>query len=191
MEIPIEKVAPRAIVLAIVAYCVWPSLSALTSQPEVQKPKEAPELTAAMLSPSLPSVPTHDPFGGMAVPPWARAVTSEPPSTGSTTKENTPDRSPAKAGETVETADIAKGMSPGKHAEPLPTLSLKGTYIAGQQRLAVINDHIYRQQDPLQLPDASAPKYVVSEIHSDRVLLKSPDKTVELKYSNPNILNGP
>ena len=62
MDLPLDKLAPRAIALAVVGYCVWPSLMAFQARPETKSPEKPPEVAAALLKPAVAPFPTRDPF---------------------------------------------------------------------------------------------------------------------------------
>ncbi len=64
MVLSVGKVAPSAVVLAFVGYCVWPSVSELASGPRPPKPPaKVPELAATLFAPKLPPPPTRESVG--------------------------------------------------------------------------------------------------------------------------------
>lgn len=165
MVLSVNKVAPSAIVLAFVGYCVWPSVLVLTSDPPPPKPPvKLPEFAAALLSPKLPPPLTKNPWGGKDAAALAAA------------------KELAKAGKTAATdSDPAKAKAAGKPVDPLAGVKLEATCILGNQRLAMINGQLYAPQERLATGKSSTPLKIVS-VFPYKVLLEHEGKTVELTY---------
>jgi hypothetical protein len=175
MTISVATVAPRVIVLGVVGYCLWPTMSDLMSQPENKPPQKLPELSAALFAPQMPAASTRDPFmsGDMAAS--AGIATNSPRadkvagSKGSAAAANKSGRPPAVA---------ARG------SDPLKGLTLEATCVLGDERLAVINGQLYGQRDTLATGNPSLPSYQIVSVSPYKVLLAAEGKTVELTYSN-------
>ena len=163
MAISAGKVAPSAVVLAFVGYCVWPSLSELTSSPPPKPPVKVPELAAALFSPTMPPCPTKNPWGGMDA------------------------ASLAAAKEAAKAADMTAGAPAGsaaakKPVDPFDGLKLEATCILGNQRLAMINGQLYAPQEMPSAGNSSTPPFRVVSVFPNRVLLECKGKTMELTY---------
>lgn len=164
MAISAGKVAPTAVVLAFVGYCVWPSVSELTSAPPLPPPPvKVPELAAALFSPTMPSRPTKNPWGGMDA------------------------ASLAAAKEAAKAADKAAGVSAGsatakKRVDPLDGLKLEATCILGNQRLAMINGQLYAPQKMPSAGNSSTTPFRVVGVFPNEALLECKGKTVKLTY---------
>jgi hypothetical protein len=164
MAISAGKVAPSAVVLAFVGYCVWPSVSEWTSAPPPKPPVKVPELAAALFSPTMPPCPTKNPWGGMDAASLAAA------------------KEAAKAAD--KTARVLAGSAAAKKpVGPLDGLKLEATCILGNQRLAMINGQLYAPQEmpPAGKSSPSTPFRVVG-VFPNKVLLECKGKTVELTY---------
>ena len=155
--------------LAFVGYCVWPSVSELTSDPPPPKPPaKVPELAAALFSPTMPPRPTKNPWGGKDAASLAAA------------------KEAAKAADkTAEApAGSAAAKTPDKPVDPLDGLKLDATCILGDQRLAVINGQLYAPQETLSAGNSSTPPFKIVSVLPYKVLLEREGKTVELTYSD-------
>jgi hypothetical protein len=167
MVISVEKVAPRVIALAAVAYCVWPSLTALMSEPESKRPQKLPELAASLLSPKMPPQPTRDPFGFKVAAAPAKSSTA-----GAGAAKNAP----------AKQAIAAK--PPERPVDPLKGLTLEATSIVGNRRMAVINGRSYTAQETLRTPDPTSPRLKIVNVLPYKVLLEREGKPLELTYSD-------
>jgi hypothetical protein len=185
MAISVGRLAPRAIVLAVVGYCVWPSASALFSQPETKPPETLPDITAAMLSPALSPSPTRDPFGGAAVVPWL-AAKQPGAAAGKTAGKGGPAKPPVSAaGKTAgKSPHSGSAKTPDKPADPLGGLALDATCIVGDRRLAMINGRMYAVQETLRTGNSATPPYKVVDVLPYKVVLERDGKTLELTYSD-------
>jgi hypothetical protein len=167
MAIRLGNVVPRAIALAVVGYCVWPSISELTSQPQPAPAKKVPELAASLFSPTLTPPPARDPFGGTA-------ITAGP--TGA--KTGLAHGRPAAAASSA----AAKAATPPP--DPLQGLRLDATCIVGDQRLAVINGKVYAAEERVSAGTSMANSPKIVSVLPYKVVLERDGKTVELTYSN-------
>jgi hypothetical protein len=167
MAISATTLAPRLIALAVVGYCVWPSLTAFVSETASPPPAKLPAVETSLLSPKMPPQPARDPFQVGVVAPTA------PPS-----------KSP-KAGEGVAASGPASaaGNVAVKPVNPLDGLSLDGTCIVGAHRLAVINGRLYAAREMLPASNSATPLKLV-DVLPHKVLLEREGKTLELTYSN-------
>ncbi len=157
MAISAGQVAPSAVVLAFVGYCVWPSVSELTSVPPLPPPPvEVPKLAATLFSPTMPSCPTKNPWGGM-------------------------DAASLAAAKEAAKAAPAGSAAAKKRVGPFDGLKLEATCILDNQRLAVINGQLYA---PQKMPSAgnSSTSFRVVSVFPNKVLLECKGKTVELTY---------
>ena len=173
MAISAGKVAPSVVVLALVGYCVWPSVLELTSAPPPPpSPVKVPELAASLFSPTMPSPPTKNPWGGMDVESLAAAKEAA--------------KTAAKM-EAAKEADKAAGASagsaaPNKPVDLLDGLKLEATCILGNQRLAMINGQLYAPQKTPSAGNSSTPPFRVVGVFPNKALLECKGKTVELTY---------
>ena len=60
MAISVNTLMPRAIALAAVGYCVWPSLTAFMSETGNKSPAKLPALETTLLRPKMPPRPVRD-----------------------------------------------------------------------------------------------------------------------------------
>jgi hypothetical protein len=167
MQLPLDKLAPRAIALAVVGYCVWPCLTAFTSRPAAKPPEKLPELAATLLKPALAPFPARNPFERKHAAVAASVKRGKP--------------SPAAAN---KTAGKATGRVATKAVDPLSALSLDATCIVGGRRLAMINGRLYATQEKLGAGNSSTPPYKIVGVLPYKVLLELEGKNVELTYSN-------
>jgi hypothetical protein len=162
MPTSITKYAPQVILLAVALYWSWPSLMQSMAKPAVAAAANkgaatTGEFSAAVLSPKFAPIPTRNPF------------------------------------EMAGTAHSAKGKKRGaKAAAELAAaeakdsgLVLNGTCIMGQQRLALINGHVYREKEviPGKGGDDSV-DWVVTDILPHKVMLLYQGTPLQLSYSN-------
>jgi hypothetical protein len=201
MQISVGNLAPRAVVVGLVAFGVWPTVAQFLSDEKPKPPETMPALAAALLSPKPLPPPTRDPFG---------MLTAAKPSSAK-------DLARTGAARQLSLASLASAKNAGrgdgkagiKPVDPLSGLALTGTCIMGDQRLAVINGRLYAPQETLatvmpatnkpttnkstankSAPDKSAPSpYEVVDVLPYKVLLAHDGQILELVYSN--IASGP
>jgi hypothetical protein len=167
MVVSVNKLAPSAVVLAFVGYCIWPSVSELaSSSPPPSAPKKPPELAASLFAPVLAPPTAKNPWGGKD----AEALAAS--------------RNPVAAAEQItETpADIAKPEADEPQIDLLAGLTLDATYISGDQRLAVINGATYAAQELLSSSALSGPQIKVASVLPYSVLLECRGQRAELTY---------
>jgi hypothetical protein len=177
MSRTLGRMAPTAIVFALAVWCCWPYLDELRSSLEVEQGGDLPRITSSLLSPTVEPVPKRDPF---QPPP---AIRADPP--GSKKPEIKklaassphPQAGPRQAG----ASDQANAQRPG--TDVVKTLVLEAIYIQGDRRVALINDRVYAQGEPLAISDPAAEPYIVAQISPDKVLLLHRGQTVELPYA--------
>jgi hypothetical protein len=188
MAVSVGNLAPRAIVLGLVAVGVWPSVSHFLSEDKPPAPEAMPELAASLLSPKLAPRPERDPFGLVAT----RQVSA---------------KEAAKLRAARSAAAAGRNGPPAKPVDPLSGLILTATCIVGDQRLAVINGRLYAPKEtvvmdklvakrpanakgpaPAPAPAAAeapaAAPYQVVDVFPYRVLLAHNGQLLELGYSN-------
>jgi hypothetical protein len=198
MELPVSKLVRSAVVLGFVGYCAWP-MPADTG--EEKKAAALPKIAAERLSPRLPSSPTRDPFRPVDFLALQEEAKQKAEKALLAQKAAAAER--AEAAKKVDAARLAamaearariaraaagtrhKAGKDEKQVDPLAVLTLNGTSILGDDRLAVINGQLYTQGEPLKAKDTSLPPYIVTAISPYQVILRYKDKTVELKYKDP------
>jgi hypothetical protein len=163
MPTAITRLAPQAILLAVVLYWCWPSLQegGARTAPVAEKTAKTSlmaDFSASSLSPTFPPPPTRNPFG--------------PP--GPMTARKGRGRIPTKKEVAERMASDAKDSG----------LVLKGTCIIGQQRLALINDRVYREKDVIQGGGEEPINWVITDILPHKVFLSCQGMPLQLTYSN-------
>lgn len=189
MDIPLDKVIPRVLAVAIVGYCLWPSYNVYFSKPMEKKAKEIPELTASLLSPEMPPSPGRDPFlsGSAAV----ASTLQNAPKTAVNVKS---DKGRSKPAPTKTIADkkvvkyavgsVRKDKLRPSRAENSKPMTLEATCIVNDRRLAVINGRLYAPDDKISVPEVSAAPCKIVNVLPYKVLLKCGEKKVELSFPN-------
>jgi hypothetical protein len=194
MAVSIGNLAPRAVVLGLVAVGVWPSVSHLLSEDKPPTPEAMPELANALLSPKPPPRPTRDPFG--------LVTAAQPLSAKEAAKEA------AKLQASRSAAAVRRNALAAKPVDPLSGLILTATCIVGDQRLALINGRLYAPRQtlvtdkpvakrspgakgaaPAAAEDPATSSYQVVEVLPYKVLLAHNGQILELGYSN--VTSGP
>lgn len=183
MDIPLDKVIPRALALAVVGYCLWPSMMAFNSKPETKAPEKLPELSAALLSPTMPPAPTRDPFKeNTATLVSALKKVIQPATKAAAVKG--PRKPAVKTERRVASTSRGQGKPTGKGANHSGGLTLEATCIVGDRRLAIINGRLYAPKETLSLPGLSATPYEVIGVLPYKVVLKCGENNLELTYPN-------
>lgn len=177
MEIPFEKVIPRSLALAVVAYCLWPTFVAYFSEPSSQQPKKTPELSAAMLSPKLAPPPTRDPFAECA----DSTEDKNSPGTNHTTTETAGARAGSMRNQ-GSTSSVGLKSSIAQETDKSKSLILEATCIVNDRRLAVIDGRLYAPKDKLVMTDGAGPPYEIVEVLPYKVLLNCENKIIELTF---------
>jgi len=161
----INKLAPQAILLAVAIYWSWPSLTEAVSNAKLSASKDkkadtSMKFSAATLSPTFPSPSKRDPFEFPGVKHLAKAKPGKP--------------SAKKAAEL--TAAEAKDSG----------LVLNATCIVGQQRMALINGHVYREKEVIKGNESGEDpvNWVVTDIFPHKVLLLHQGVPLQLGYTN-------
>ena len=167
MGISAGKLAPFAVILAFVGYCSWPSMSELASPtPPPPQPPKLPELAAPLYAPVMPPPLVKNPWGGKDAESLAAL------------------RNPAKP--VATTAETSADAADGKSAKPpinlLAGLTLDATFIAGDERMAVINGTVYAAQEELPSSVGAAPQIKIANVLPYSVLLEHDGRTAELTY---------
>jgi hypothetical protein len=156
----IRKLAPTALVAAMVGYCCWPHLSGSWRTGMAAEPGKLPEIAASLLSPAIAAAPDRDPFQSVAPEPQVAAQHEEP-----------------------EQA-AAPEQEPEEAAEPAERFVLNGTMLRGDRRFAVINGQLYALGEPLRVSDSAAGPHFIAAIDVDKVVIGGPGQPVELRYES-------
>ncbi|NQT13396.1 MAG: hypothetical protein HQ582_11640 [Planctomycetes bacterium] len=186
MSVPIEKFAPTAITMAAVAWCCWPHMNGAT--PRIGAEEAAlPEITQALLSPTINSVCQRDPFQPTSLGDTASekdTVPAEPPdnATELPAAESPPTR-PIYAPPTASTEPAPEVLI----AQVLRQLALNATYIQGDRRVAVINGRIFREGDVLARCGSSKEPCTVQRVFRDRVRIQYRGRNTEFGYRGPSV----
>jgi hypothetical protein len=163
MDGMLSKMAPTAVVLAVAMYCGWPAGE--DAAPTKAAAKKS-SVTSAQLSPARPPSPKRDPF----LAPVREQVVQQKKATGQPEKKATVQMA-------KKTAPVERKTDP---AAKLRGLSLKGTFISGPRRLALIDGKFYSVGDLLKVKEVSA---TVTEVEPERVVLLHEGERLELKYT--------
>ena len=163
MSTTIGKLAPIAIVAAVVAWCCYPYLDKPASEASLQQEGNLPRIIRSLLSPIIEPASDRDPF-----------KPREERNTDSTQSEQ-----PATAA-TAETPSLSKEDI----LEILSNLVLDATFIQGNRRMALINGRVCEQGEPLAISGSITEPCIVTQISAHSVLIQYGDRTVELKYRN-------
>jgi hypothetical protein len=170
MAISANKLAPSAAVLAFVGYCIWPSVSDMVfPPPPPPSPPKVPELAASLFAPTLPPPPTKNPWGGKDAE--SLAALKKPG-----TVAETPAETRVKAADPTGSATSPTNLLAG--------LTLDATFVAGDERMAVINGVVYSVQDVLPATVASAPDITIANVLPYSVLLEHEGTTAQLTYTD-------
>ncbi|MFZ1935956.1 MAG: hypothetical protein WCB27_10705 [Thermoguttaceae bacterium] len=160
------KFAPQAMVLAVALYWSWPALKTvfpqvakLASKEEAKKPV-GQQFAAKVLSPKFRPFPKHNPFVSLDSKQKAAALARS-----------------AKSGKKQDgTSKVAAAHDVG--------LVLNATCIMGQQRMAIINGHVYKEKEVIPQPGDETPGCFVTAILPHEVLLSCRGEIVKLGYVN-------
>jgi hypothetical protein len=165
MPTSITKLAPQAVVLAAALYWSWPALQECFPRGTTVADNAAPtksagprEFAGASLSPTFLSPSSRHLF----LLPGAKRTTM------------------AKSGKPVRHGTTEKG------AAEIPSLGLvlNATCIVGEQRLAIINGHIYKEKESIPRSGDDATSCVVTSILPHKVLLSCQGESLQLGYAN-------
>lgn len=165
MAISVNKIAPSAVAIAFVGFCIWPSVSALTSTPKPPpQQKKSAELANSLLTCKLGPPPTKNPWGGKDAASLAKQKNA--------------------ASEATSVAAAAIETSSGNRATLLADVRLDATCIFGDRRMAVINGRLYSVRETIAAATPGGPSYKLLSVFPHTVLLQSGSRVVELAYSN-------
>jgi len=169
MSQAIGKLAPTAIVAAVVAWCCWPYLREPTSGAGVEEDGNLPQIARSLLSPAIKPASSRDPFQPLDTKKTVSTRSQQPTAPGTTQEVPTPKE---------DTTDI------------LNSLALDATYIQGNRRVALINGRVCVQGEPLAISDSAplsqvAEPWIVTQISAHKVLIQRRGRTVELRYRDP------
>jgi hypothetical protein len=159
----VGRLAPTAVVAALVAWCVWPYLNGEGSGGLVQEPGEVPEIASSLLDPTIEPAGDRNPF---------RAADADEPEAiePATTEEEKPD---------VDAPPPPPEVQPG---DVLKRLALDATFIHGGRSMALINGQVCEQGDALAISGLTTEPCIVTQITPHRVLIDFRGETLELKY---------
>jgi hypothetical protein len=156
----IAKIAPTAIVLAVMGYLCWPYFNEAPDAPDETKENKLPVIATALLSPPPEPAPDRDPFKQPGQTKSAAPVAPKP-------------KTPATARSLADAVNTMNGQV------------LNATYIHGERRLALISNRIYAEGEELKSQSSTASPLTVARIYPDKVLLRRDGVTLELKYVTP------
>ena len=183
MAISVGTLAPRVVVVGFVAVACWPTLCKFLATEETKPPEILPELTVATLAPKMPPLPTRDPFGSASELELSKAKDSANAAAKlANSKGSAKSRSADKMGQRAGGSAAAKEAN--KPVDPLSGLTLDGTCVMGERRLAVINGRLYGLQEQVALDKSATPPYQVVDVFPYKVLLEHSGQILELGYSN-------
>jgi hypothetical protein len=170
MSRTIGKMAPTATVIALVAWCCWSHLEGPGPVAGIQRGSDLPRITSALLSPAIEPAPDRDPFRPLVADKVVASQATVPV--------------PPALNQNGATAQ-------GGRADVLSNLVLGGTYIQGDRRLALINDQVYEQGEPLAISASITEPCIVTQISAEKVLILHRGRTMELKYPDLALKAGP
>ncbi|MEN6405210.1 MAG: hypothetical protein ABFC77_01940 [Thermoguttaceae bacterium] len=168
MVISLGKLAPRVIVLAVVGYCVWPSVAEFAPSSNSKPSVKRSGAQALRLKPATSKPPTTNPWGGRDAATLAAAQKAAEASVAASTGKTSP--------------STAARIAP---AQLLARLTLNATYIAGDRQLAVINGQVCEAGQTTRFLDSvgseTAPCKIV-RVLPQKVVLDCGGTTLELTY---------
>lgn len=180
------KLAPTAIVGAMIVWCCWgylePGPGGMVARgPEL--PRIAPELYAPPDEPVSP----RDPFRPVLA---KKPVPAEKPK--GTQKKAQPKPDPRQLAKSGEESPIPSVVA--VHVSPrdiLGRFTLEATYIRGDRRVAIINGQVFRQGQTMPISRVSKDLCTITEIGRYKVVLRHRGRNMELTYQNPPLGTDP
>ena len=163
----IGKMVPTAIVAAIVVWCCWPYLEH-GGPGEVGANAHSPQITHALLEPTVAPEASRDPFHVVAT-------------------AKTPGAPKEKVAPGTKASADSRATQKKDAAEMLKGLTLSGTYISGSRRAALINGRLWEQGQRLELSKDAAEPWVLAQVFPYGVVIQSGAKSIELKYPGPEV----
>ena len=157
----LKKFAPIGGVAGVIGYLCWPYYDDPSNRPDTNRPVKEARVTAALLSPDAALQLSRDPFASAA----DSNVSAAPGSA---------------AGKPSAPSKAAVAPITG----PPSTMILNGTYVRGNQRIAVINGALYAQGEQIPPEDASVENCSVVRVDVDKVVLNFNGAPAELRYTN-------
>jgi hypothetical protein len=165
MAVSLNNVVPRAIVVAAVGYCVYPSLMGLFTERRLPPAVPVPEFSTALLTPEVAAAPERNPFFTKEEElAFAKATASK---TGQETAKKNAKR------------DTQQNVAA---VDPMAGLRLESTFLIGNLKLAMINGRSYGVNEVVAASNPGGAKAVVVDIQPHRVLLMCNGKSYELQY---------
>jgi hypothetical protein len=173
MDLPIGKVAPTAVVAAVVSYCCWSHLDEANVQAEAKGRAELTEVAAALLRPATPPDPARDPFGLL---PMVAAI---------------PEPKTKKPEAAADASPTARALARAESARLLSGLALSATWVQGKRAVALINGRVYAAGEFLKEGKGGRTAAVVTQVLTDRVILNAQGETLELKFPDKDAKSAP
>jgi hypothetical protein len=169
MSAKLSKMAPIAVVAAILGYLCWPYLDDPAADAKSKAATKPAQSLSALLSPAATGNLRSDLFEipQVATPTVAKKAAS-PANQVSAAKK--------------ATADAAARADEFKH------FVLSGTYVSGGRRYAVINGALYAEGEQIAATGKgakTASTYMVSRVEIDKVVLSFQGENKELHYADP------
>jgi hypothetical protein len=165
MTLPLGKMTPTIALFSLVSYCCWTELDPPASSGPTKSDEKQAEITVGMLTPGSTPAPDRNPF--------------------QTTSLSKADEKPrdAKVSGLLSDKKDAKATA-AQLTKPPPQLMLKGTFIQGTRRVALINDRVYAEGETLTAIKTDPGSLVLAQVHPDKVLLQQGTQRFELKYTS-------
>lgn len=167
MQKSIIKFAPQVMVLAVSLYWCWPALNASflqgtrrVVQEEVKKPA-APLFAADILAPKFAPLAKRNSFLTLDYKP----------------KKDAKGRLAGSGKKILDPAEKAAAFRDSG-------MILNATCIMGNQRMAIISGHVYKEKDAIPQPGDEAPSCFVTAILPHKVLLSYQGELQQLGYVN-------
>ncbi|NQU25625.1 MAG: hypothetical protein HQ567_30430 [Candidatus Nealsonbacteria bacterium] len=212
MPTMIRRMAPVAIVTAVMVWCCWPYLDASLTGYEGGLGMEStpsttlPQIDAALLSSDIPSMSSSNPGRRN---PFQPQIAGEMPLVKSLATclvnaeswkndmltllgRSSPEKvvaaarpNAALAVPAVETLGQAAPTTEQECAKIVDQLVLSATCVQGDQRTAIINGCLYEQGQPLPISGLTKGPCTVARVSAYEVVIEYAGRTVELGYPNP------
>jgi hypothetical protein len=176
------KQAPTLIVIVVTGLAAWPALFPEGSSSPSKGATQAPSL-AQRPAPVVGDL-GRDPFQDARLP--------EAKATLAATSAASAKATASKAGEPGDLSTF-----PADENEVLAGMKLGGTYIAGREQIAIIDDKIYARGDQLRKADGSPLPYMIAAVRKDHAVLRRGGRDFVLGFSNvpgvgvPRVVEAP
>ena len=183
MSSTIGKLAPTAVVAAMIVWCCWGYLEPGPGQ-TVSRGSELPRIAPELYAPPGEPVSPRDPFRPVLA---EKPVPAEKPKVA---RKNAKPKPQAKklAEEAPIPSVVAVHVS---QRDILSRFTLQGTYIRGNRRVAIINGQVFRQGQTMPISRVSKDLCTITQIGPYKVVLRHRGRNMELTYRNPTFKTDP